>query len=153
MEQNNQAMFYLEIDAKSNSHKTKENCINTFNSMIFRLDGKEVKENNNGKNLKITLSSSENKQEQIKTLMYLQSILFTTKEICSQNSVESFDLIGNINIKNKNDVDVYIIKNSIIRKSDGQIMFPTLLKRLEQAFKEQYLEDHQTSIRQKIKGI
>ena len=82
--------------------------------------------------------------------MYLQSILFTTKQICSQNNVETFEIKGNVisSLTNEN----YLIKDSTIRKNDGSVMFPTLLKRLEQAFSEQYLEEYKTSSKVKIKG-
>lgn len=149
MKQQSQTIFTIEIEAKSASTKAKEDCLNTLYSMMFKLDGKEPsKEGNPKKVFKVKLSSNE--EQKIKTLMYLQSILFTTKQICSQNNVETFEIKGNVisSLINEN----YLIKDSTIRKNDGSVMFPTLLKRLEQAFSEQYLEEYKTSSKVKIKG-
>ena len=148
MKQQLQTIFTIEIEAKSASTKAKEDCLNTLYSMMFKLDGKEPsKEGNPKKVFKVNLSSNE--EQKIKTLMYLQSILFTTKQICSQNNVETFEIKGNVSsLTNEN----YLIKDSTIRKNDGSVMFPTLLKRLEQAFSEQYLEEYKTSSKVKIKG-
>lgn len=149
MKQQPQTIFTLEIEAKSASNKAKEDCLNTLYSMMFRLDGKEILKNDiPKKNFKVKLSSGED--ESIRTLMYLQSILFTTKQICSQNNVETFEINGNI-MSNLNN-NPYTIKDSAIRKNDGSVMFPTLLKRLEQAFTEQYLEEYKTISKSKIKG-
>lgn len=149
MKQQSPIIFTLEIEAKSASNKAKEDCLNTLYSMMFKLDGKEPLEKDNPKKVfRVKLSSNED--ESIKTLMYLQSILFTTKQICSQNNIESFEINGNLisNLKN----EPYSIKDSAIRKTDGTIMFPTLLKRLEQAFTEQYIEEYKTTSKVKIKG-
>lgn len=149
MKQQSPIIFTLEIEAKSASNKAKEDCLNTLYSMMFKLDGKEPLEKDNPKKIfKVKLSSNED--ESIKTLMYLQSILFTTKQICSQTNIESFEIKGNI-ISSLKD-DPYPIKDSAIRKSDGTVMFPTLLKRLEQAFTEQYIEEYKTTSKAKIKG-
>ena len=151
MEKHNSNIFTLEIQAKSASNKTKADCLNTLYSMIFKLDGKEPLESDIPKqNFKVKISSSSDQEELTKTLMYFQSILFTTKQICSQNNVESFEINGSI-FSNTNNIS-YPIKNACIRKDDGNIMFPTLLKRLEQAFTEQYSEEHKSSTKVKIKG-
>lgn len=148
MKQQSPTIFTLELEAKSASTKAKEDCLNTLYSMMFKLDGKEPLEKDNLKKVfKVKLSSNEN--ESIKTLMYLQSILFTTKQICSQTNVESFEIGGNIKSSLN---ESYPIKDSTIRKIDGAIMFPTLLKRLEQAFNEQYIEEYKATSKVKIKG-
>ncbi len=151
MKQQKDTIFTLEIQAKSSSKKAKEDCLNTLYSMIFKLDGKEPLENNKPKkDLRVKISSSSNQEEITKTLMYFQSILFTTKQICSQNNVESFEINGTI-LSSSNNI-TYPIKNSCIRKDDGNMMFPTLLKRLEQAFTEQISEDTKNITKAKIKG-
>ena len=145
---NTDILFNVELHANSSKASTENQCLQVVKSLFLQLDGASTLSKKEDDSVKIAFVSPESEENKIKTLMYLQSILFTSHKICLFQSNNSFEINGSINVTYHNkdskakslskESSAYKIKNGIIKKADGQILFPTLLNRLEDSFTEEY---------------
>lgn len=148
MSNNTDILFNVELHANSTKVSTETQCLQVVKSLFLQLDGANTLSKKEDESVKIAFVSPDSEENKVKTLMYLQSILFTSHKICLSQSNNSFEINGSINVtyhtKDSKDKPaskenvVYKIKNGIIKKSDSQTLFPTLLNRLEDSFTEEY---------------
>jgi len=148
MSNNTDILFNVELHANSTKASTETQCLQVVKSLFLQLDGANTLSKKEDDSVKIAFVSPDSEENKIKTLMYLQSILFTSHKICLSQSNNSFEINGSINVTyhskdSKTESllkqnSAYKIKNGVIKKADSQTLFPTLLNRLEDSFNEEY---------------